>query len=137
MYAGFPEEGDSCSQAKCQGTLRFPQVENCSCHISPPCHACTSQRLTCDACGWVDDSPEETYVPVAPGLSMLEQRPRPLDATKIDYRVKLHSASTMIKEGVYPNGATATEVAEVVKGTFGGRFESFGNGRFKYIAYTD
>jgi len=32
------------------------------------------------------------------------------------------------------DGAT---VESVVKGTFGGRFEQFGGGKFKYIAYTD
>ena len=43
----------------------------------------------------------------------------------------------MIKEGVYPEGMTKEQVREKVKGSFGGRFESFGNGKFKYIAYTD
>lgn len=43
----------------------------------------------------------------------------------------------MIKEGVYPEHLTRQEVEKEVKGTFGGRFEHFGNGKFKYIAYTD
>jgi hypothetical protein len=29
------------------------------------------------------------------------------------------------------------DVEQVVKGTFGGRFEAFGDGRFRYVAYTD
>lgn len=43
----------------------------------------------------------------------------------------------MIKEGVYPDGTTIQEVRKVVDGTFGGGFESFRNGKFKFIAYTD
>lgn len=137
MYAGFPEEGDMCREKGCGGRLVYPQAENCSCHISPPCSACTSVRLTCPECGWEDDSPEETYISVAPGLTMAERRPRPLDPTKIDWRNKMHTHFSMIKEGVYPEGATIEDVRKVVSGTFGGRFEQFGNGRFKFIAYTD
>ena len=43
----------------------------------------------------------------------------------------------MIKEGVYPEGMTSQEVYKEVQGTFGGRFERFDSGRFKFIAYTD
>lgn len=137
MYLGYHEEGDRCQQKGCNGKLDFPPVENCSCHISPPCNACVNRQLTCNECGWVDDAPEETYVPIAPGLSMLEHKPRPLDPTKVDYRNKMHSNSSMIKEGVYPIGMSATEVRKVVDGTFGGRFEYFRDGKFKFIAYTD
>ncbi|MNM40731.1 hypothetical protein D3C81_515340 [compost metagenome] len=63
--------------------------------------------------------------------------PRPLDPTKIDWRTSYHTYSSQICEGVYPEGTTRDQVVEKVRGTFGGRFESFGNGRFKYIAYTD
>jgi hypothetical protein len=43
----------------------------------------------------------------------------------------------MIKQGVYPEHMTLAEVEKEVVGTFGGRFEYFGGGRFKYVAYTD
>lgn len=137
MYMGYHEEGDRCTELKCTGVLDYPAVENCSCHVNPPCSACTSVVLTCPECGWEEEAPDYKDVPVAPGLSMREYKPRPLDNTKIDYRAKMHSGSSMIKEGVYPEGVTAKEVAEIVRGTFGGRFETFGNGKFKYIAYTD
>ena len=142
MYAGFPEEGDKCPELGCGGVLYFPRVENCACHISPPCSACTDNRLTCNECGWTDDSPEETYIPVAPGLSMRELRPRPLDNTRVDWRAKLHTGSSMIKEGVYPpawgdDAEAMIKVRAEVDGTFGGRFERFGGGKFKFIAYTD
>ena len=62
---------------------------------------------------------------------------RKLDPTKIDFHSKPHSGSSMIQEGVYPEGTTKEQVEAVVKGTFGGRFQLFGNGKFVYIAYTD
>lgn len=136
MYLGFHEEGDKCPDCK-DGVLGCPKPENCSCHINPPCSACTDLRLTCNVCGWEDDAPDSAYVPVADGISMLEHRPKPLDPTKIDWRVKMHTHFSMICEGVYPEGTTRDQVLEQVKGTFGGRFEHFGNGKFKYIAYTD
>ncbi|WP_216675105.1 hypothetical protein [Paraburkholderia elongata] len=64
-------------------------------------------------------------------------RPRPLDPTKLDWHSKPHSNASMIKEGVYPPDMTRAEVEEKVRGTFGGRFDYFGGGKFKYIAYTD
>lgn len=137
MYAGYLEEGDHCQQSGCMGNMQFPKAENCSCHISPPCSSCTGRELTCSACGWIDKSEPERFIPVAPGLSMLEHKPRPLDNTKVDFRNKSHSGCSMIKEGVYPDGMTADEVRKVVDGTFGGRFEQFGGGKFKFIAYTD
>jgi hypothetical protein len=137
MYMGYYEEGDKCREKDCKGTLEYPEVENCSCHINPPCQVCTNNPLTCNECGWEEEAPDYKDVQVAPGLSMREYKPLQLDKTKIDYRSKMHSSSTMIKEGVYPDGATKTEVQKVVNGTFGGRFEEFGNGRFKFVAYTD
>jgi hypothetical protein len=74
----------------------------------------------------------------------LSWKPRPLDPRKIDYRIKSHSNSSQLCEGVYPVGdspeAEASVRAEVemrCRGTFGGRFQSFGNGKFSYVAYTD
>ncbi|QTP32787.1 hypothetical protein B7759_01365 [Burkholderia glumae] len=66
-----------------------------------------------------------------------EWKPRTLDPTKIDWHSLPHSSASMIKEGVYPEGTTRAQVEEKVVGTFGGYFERFGDGKFKYIAYTD
>ncbi|VVD29199.1 hypothetical protein [Paraburkholderia dioscoreae] len=68
---------------------------------------------------------------------MLATQERALDSTKIDWRNKSHTSASTIKEGVYPATATREDVEKAVRGTFGGRFEHFGDGRFKYIAYTD
>lgn len=45
------EEGDRCGRNGCKGTLELPEVENCSCHIAPPCGPCVDTKLTCTECG--------------------------------------------------------------------------------------
>lgn len=141
MYAGYYEEGDKCPECR-QGLLYYPPVQNCTCHISPPCSACTNRQLECDKCGYQPEEPEYKDIPVTFDfngvfLTQREYKPRPLNNSKIDYRVKMHTHFSQICEGVYPEGTTKTEVEQEVRGSFGGRFEYFGNGKFKYIAYTD
>lgn len=53
IEAGAPgeEEGETCNRNGCGGTMDWPKVENCSCHISAPCGACENNPLTCDQCG--------------------------------------------------------------------------------------
>lgn len=131
-------EGEVCGRKRCKGIIEVSPVENCSCHINPPCGACTAPREYCQECGWEaseDDWPKERAV--APGLAERLYKPTPLDPTKISFRSFPHSSSSMLKKGVYPEGATRNEVESRVRGTFGGRFESFGNGKFEYVAYTD
>lgn len=48
-----------------------------------------------------------------------------------------HSNSSMLVTGQYSDGVTKAEIESVVKGTFGGRFEAFGENHYRYIAYTD
>lgn len=71
------------------------------------------------------------------GNELVPNGTRTLDPTKIDFHSLPHSGSSMMKKGVYPEGTTRAEVEAKVRGTFGGRFESFGSGKFVYIAYTD
>jgi len=134
------EEGDTCWRNGCQGRISVWPVENCSCHIHPPCGSCTEAREHCPVCDWrAKDDTDYRFVPTEfYGLSIRETvKPTPLDPRKIDYRIKGHSNASQLCEGVYPETATMEEVELRVRGTFGGRFESFGNGRFRYIAYTD
>jgi hypothetical protein len=60
-----------------------------------------------------------------------------VDATKLHYRSEPHSSCSMSKVGTYPDGMTIQQVRKEVNGTFGGRFDSFGDGKFRFIAYTD
>lgn len=134
-------EGETCNRRGCKGVIKERAIENCSCHISPPCSACTAPRAYCPVCDWdeADDvviNDHVVNVDKATGNYRFWTE-RLLDSTKIDWRNKSHSNASMIKEGVYPDGTTRAEVEELVRGTFGGRFEQFGGGKFKYIAYTD
>lgn len=141
-YVFGEEPGQTCNRNGCKGILEEEPRRDCSCHINPPCSACTEDRRYCPECGWRGDEEERIFamndfvVRERKGV-YLEWKPRPLDKTKIDWHSKSHTNSSMIKEGVYPEGITIEEVRKEVNGTFGGRFEYFGNGAFKFIAYTD
>lgn len=133
-------EGDTCNRDGCQGVVAVHDTENCYCHIDPPCGNCTSPRGFCPECDWQEkDDPlvvmEVTSIYLPSGW--VERKKRILDPTKIDYRIEAHNNSSQLCIGVYPAGATSADVEAVVKGTFGGRFNSFGNGKFEYVAYTD
>lgn len=144
-------EGEACERDGCSGHIEIRPSENCSCHISPPCSSCTSPRNYCDTCDWDEANEPE---PEAKPQTQEEKdfwadwrkeqerlRNLPLDNTKVSWRSKSHTNFSMIKEGVYPQtddkAADREMVRKEVDGTFGGRFESFGNGKFKFIAYTD
>lgn len=140
------EEGETCWRNGCAGVIALKEKEEgCSCHINPPCHSCITPREHCPVCDW--DAEEEEKAEYMNGFRMkvaddavrtiISYERRPLDPRKIDYHSMSHSNSSMKKVGVYPEGTTRTQVEALVKGTFGGRFESFGDGKFSYIAYTD
>ena len=48
-------EGETCNRDGCQGVIKNRPVENCSCHISAPCSACTAPSGYCEERGWEDD----------------------------------------------------------------------------------
>lgn len=140
--AGYAE-GETCNRDGCDGVIEIHPSDNCSCHISPPCSACTAPRNFCPECGWEESDEEVLHmndhvvrVDKASGM-YTSWTLRPLDGTKVDWHNKSHSHCSMIKEGVYPPGTTMEEVRKLVDGTFGGRFEYFRDGKFKFIAYTD
>ncbi len=141
------EAGDVCGRNGCSGVIiEVDRREGCSCHINPPCGSCTEPREECPDCGWRMIDEETSYNdfkvgPVKANGAWASFRPRPLDPTKIDWRSKAHTSASMIKEGVYPqsgdDAADRSAVEAQVRGTFGGRFLRFGEGRFEYVAYTD
>lgn len=51
-------EGDSCLDINCNGHYEYGRVENCSCHIAPPCSACVDNELICNVCGCTSDEIE-------------------------------------------------------------------------------
>jgi hypothetical protein len=46
------QEDEVCPCSGCDGIMQYPEVENCSCHLDPPCPAHERQCLVCTACGW-------------------------------------------------------------------------------------
>lgn len=132
-------EGETCWRNGCQGVIELRPVEGCSCHINPPCGACSTPAEFCPECGWeAADEGEHLNGFIASNADPFKWERRPLDPRKIDYHVKTtNTGFTQVCEGVYPEGTTRAEVLALVKGTFGGRFEKFGDGRFRYVAYTD
>lgn len=136
-------DGEICGRNGCDGILKLEKVEGCSCHISPPCSACLSAKIFCPKCGWFAEDKKEVYcgkhekVVANKCVSEPLYHQRVLEDKKIDYQVFSHSNCSQKCVGVYPDGTTSLEVEDKVRGTFGGRFESFGNGKFVYIAYTD
>jgi len=138
------EVGAVCNRNDCKGVIEESESETgCSCHINPPCGSCTEDRTFCPECDWRG---KDDYVENMNGFEIqtdskthnwLSYERRKLDPSKIDYHVKSHTNSSQICEGVYPEGTTREQIVTHCKGTFGGRFERFGDGQFKYIAYTD
>lgn len=132
------EEGSKCSE-NCDGIIELKKADNCSCHISPPCSGCTDAPLYCPICHW-----EEEIERINGFIGKRDESgvvhnwvKRTLDKTKIDWHYETHTHFTMKKVGVYPESATMKDVEDLVKGTFGGRFEYFRDGKFSYVAYTD
>lgn len=56
---------------------------------------------------------------------------------RITRKTRPHSNSSMLVTGQYAEGVTRSEVEALVRGTFGGTFESFEGGYYRYVAYTD
>lgn len=139
MDLGYAE-GDTCNRNGCAGVIDIHPSENCSCHISPPCWSCTSPRCFCPECDWHEKDDPHVVMEVAAiylPFGGVARKKRILDHTKIDWRVEMHSSSSQLCIGVYPEGTTSKEVEAKVRGTFGGRFNRFANGQFEYVAYTD
>lgn len=139
MYLGYSEEGDWCPECQ-KGTFEYRRIESCSCHIVPPCSACVDSPLMCRCCDFEPEKLPYKGIPIAPGLrTVIEYEPMPLDNSKIDYRSKANTRSSVMIEGVYPDGTTAAEVSEavVIDRKYGGKFLHFGYGKFVYLAYTD
>lgn len=134
-------KGEVCRRKDCQGVIDETEKRGCSCHLHPPCSACVEDRAYCPECDWHgrDDQYINDYrVSVDPATQVFKSYElRKLDPTKLDWHSFSHTNFSMIKEGVYPPEMSRAEVEKAVVGTFGGRFEHFGNGRFKYVAYTD
>jgi hypothetical protein len=134
--------GEICNRNNCTGIILEREKEGCcSCHINPPCGYCVEDAAYCEKCDWSGREDQQindaNYSKPPKHIEYKAKTFQDLDKTKIDWISEGHTHFTMIKKGVYPEGTTAAQVDLKVRGTFGGRFTEFGNGIFKYIAYTD
>jgi hypothetical protein len=136
--------GEVCNRNGCTAIISEHEKEGCcSCHVNPPCGYCTTDASYCPGCDW--DGREEQieynnqqFKNYIPSERVIKYKTiNDLDKTKIDWISESHTHFSMIKIGVYPEGVTMDQVLENVRGTFGGRFQHFGDGRFRYVAYTD
>jgi len=68
---------------------------------------------------------------------VMEQEVKVYPYAHIKVTISEHSNSSQLCTGTYANGVTKEQVEQRCKGSFGGRFQSFGDGKFSYIAHTD
>lgn len=108
-------DGDMCNRDGCTGFMRVT-VENCSCHIRPPCSACTDTPAICDKCGAEvdghneEDRIENTLRRVTAGT--ISGSTPSLNLPKIDQESGLFSASEgkIYGSTVSENKKVATEI---------------------------
>lgn len=141
------EEGGDCPE--CEGRLFFPPVQGCSCHINPPCSACTSNGLQCDTCDWEEPEyiePKQTQSERDAWAKWIEEweeaRERghtfPHGGRIFNIRHDGSSGSTMVFNGEYEGPVTEKDIFSYLgDGTFGHRGPSLFNGRFSYTKITD
>ncbi len=140
---GYTTE-DRCNRNGCVGIIEeYAKEGACSCHINPPCSYCVNDNHFCPICNWDGLEDQRSYTP---NLQQAEYQRREAFYKKYnssepieeyEARTEPHTHFTQIVIGVFPPTMSKTELAEKVKGTFGGRFERLTESRFKYIAYTD
>ncbi|KZK91844.1 hypothetical protein PsAD46_01371 [Pseudovibrio sp. Ad46] len=70
-----------------------------------------------------------------PKYSVYEKSTNQVEEIQIERKKQIPGGTRI--EGLYPIDMTEAELAETVKGTFGGRMEEFEFGRFVYVAYRD
>lgn len=133
-------KGYKCNRNGCEGIIdEHDKDGSCSCHINPPCSYCTYDNNYCPTCDWQGEE-EQKKIDTSRTIYKNDFKRRELvdlDRNKLDWINCSHTHFTMIKEGFYPIGMSQEEVRKEVNGTFGGRFEYFANGKFKFISYTD
>lgn len=138
------EEGCICPECR-QSKLIYGVVENCSCHIAPPCDACVSNPLRCKSCGWEYEAPSRALVPtdICGIFSVIYPNRRKIHVFKhggriMDWDYDSSSGSTMEYHGKYNGPVTNEDILEYFgSGTFGHRGPFLHGGRFTFTKITD
>ena len=122
----------------------IPDVENCSCHINPPCSACVNNQAECKDCGWQEPVPADepasaspqAYAPYVPfkGYEYKIGEGKRLHSVFYDGR----SGSTMVFRGEIEGDVSAKEIFDLLgDGTFGHRGPVIHGKTFEYTKITD
>lgn len=156
-------KGELCNRDGCTGIIKEKESDGgCCCHINPPCSYCETAREYCSECDW--DAKEEYDKYENERLKAVieyNNRPEVIESRRIEEdkrqkeeeefwemytgkkpvdkyrpRHKGHTHFSHIIYGIHPN-MTRSEIEKQVRGTFGGRFKSFTDHSFEYVAYTD
>jgi hypothetical protein len=137
-------EGDTCNRNGCLGVMREIDTDGCcSCHTNPPCSYCTDKEFQCDLCESLVEAPvyessTKNNDDLFKNWKSPHQRYIEMDGSKIEWIVLSHTHFSQICKGRMPKGTTTQQVRDAgVNGTFGGRFTSFGETHFEFVAYTD
>lgn len=150
-------KGEICNRNGCDGIIDEHATEtSCSCHVNPPCSHCTTDRNYCPKCDWegperdtpvIDKDQSERNRVYYEKQNKEWQEARDLfyarysgqkSVEKLEMRHEAHTHFSQKIVGVFPIGTETREsILPKVNGTFGGRFERWGDYFFSFIAYTD
>lgn len=137
------EEGQNCPE--CNKALMKFHVENCSCHISPPCSSCTDAPLMCQGCGYTYEFEREvykssktadySYMPYGRKSRVADLG----DGKKLlDFEYDSSSGSTMVYRGKIEGNVTPKDILDYFgSGTFGHRGPSILGNSFTFTKITD
>lgn len=146
-----PEIEEGCKCPECdKGTMGYPPVHGCSCHINPPCSACVDNLLKCNECGFDEPEPEPQPPPSQSQIDSWAKYRADYEAARkkghtfpnggriYDMSHDGSSGSTMVWRGRYEGPVAAADILNYLgDGTFGHRGPYLGNGRFTYTKITD
>ena len=90
------ETGSECKRDGCKGIIEEHERRDCSCHINPPCSACTEARAYCPECGWeeIDEKPLEI-------AGMPAQLPRKKLEAKIEWDIVRQGQAEVYQDSIY------------------------------------
>lgn len=151
-------KGEICNRNGCAGIIDEHDTEtSCSCHVNPPCSHCNTDRNYCPVCDWqgIDEEKEIAINKEQQEKNRLYYEKQNEEfkvardlfynryngnepVEKLEMRHESHTHFSQKILGVFPPGSeTMVSILPKVTGTFGGRFERWGEYYFSYIAYTD
>lgn len=146
------EKGETCNRDGCKGIIEEHDLEHyglsgCSCHINPPCSACTKAREYCPECDWSHEEEIDAEFAKRPKqkevifkIKTHQEKMDELDRTKLDYFISKTWHSGMEVTGVYPEGTTKIDILNKLRVSENPnmpRFKRFTDGIFVLTYFTD